>query len=282
MKTFTEKEWVDMQETLQEIAVGSENKLQWAERSYQAIETTLLKIKEFILVYEFKDQAEEIHFFKEVKPQFLSELIFFMKVFYIEASKPPGDKGAQVSYYKQAAERINLFFERNPTFYIYYRMRRSDHDPQYFVRTVEKSESLPEYSLDIDPRFTTIHSYKLAKMQAYERLNDYIQQELHLLEHPELSFAAEGKKKGRSFWTDTKAALIELAYAIHSRGCVNHGKGDIKVLISDLEILFNVQVGNFYRTMQNMRIRKKTRTPFLDNLKESLENWMDDTDLNLS
>ncbi len=282
MRAFTEKEWVGMQEALQQIAIAAENKLQWAEKSYQVIEASLEKIKGFILDYRFKGQAEEIRFFKEVKPQFLAELIYYMKVFYIEADKPLGDKAAQVAYCKQAMEHINHFFERNHTFYIYYRMARSDLDAQYFVRTGEKMESLPEYSLDIDPKFSTIHSYKLAKMQANERLNDYLQQELHILEHPEMGFAADGKKKGRSFWTDTKAALIELAYAIHSRGSVNHGKGDIKQLISDLEILFNVQVGNFYRTMQNMRIRKKSRTPFLDILKESLENRMDDTDMNLS
>ncbi|MEP0712451.1 MAG: RteC domain-containing protein, partial [Algoriphagus sp.] len=80
-------------------------------------------------------------------------------------------------------------------------------------------------------------------------------------------------------WTDSKSALIELAYALHSRGAVNHGKSDVKAIITLMESLFNVQVGNFYRTFQSMRGRKKNRTIFLDSLKESLVKRMDDTDM---
>ncbi len=271
--------YAKMNETLEQIVIDSENHLQYAERSYQAIGATMLQLKDYILTYEFKNQEEEISFFKEVKPQFLRELIYYMKVFYIEAGKPLGDKEALAAYYKQAIDRINTFFERNHSLYIYYRMGKSDHDTQYFVRAGEKNELLPEYSLDIDPRFTTIHSYKLAKIQAYERLNDYLQHEIYLLNNPELDIVVDGKKKRRNLWTDTKSALIELAYALHARGAINHGKGDVKQVIEALEIAFNVQVGNFYRTFQGMRIRKKSRTPFLDFLIEGLVRLMDNTDL---
>ncbi|WP_057940545.1 RteC domain-containing protein [Algoriphagus resistens] len=80
-------------------------------------------------------------------------------------------------------------------------------------------------------------------------------------------------------WTDSKSALIELAYALHSRGAVNHGKSDVKAIITLMETLFNIQVGNFYRTFQSMRGRKKNRTIFLDSLKESLVKRMDETDM---
>jgi len=270
----------EMNEALGEIALATDDNLQRAEQSYQAVQAALQQVKEFILNYSFKDVQEEILFFKEIKPQFLSELIYYMKLFYIEAGKPMGNTDMLASYYKQAMERINAFFERNHTLYIYYRIGKNDHDEQYFVRTAEKVALLPEYSLDNDPKFSNVYSYKLAKMQAYERLNNYLQQALYSVEHPEVVLATGEKKKHRSLWTDTKAALIELAYAIHSRGSVNHGKGDVKQIIADLEILFNVQVGNFYRTFQSMRIRKKNRTPFLDGLIESLERRMDDTDLN--
>lgn len=47
-----------------------------------------------------------------------------------------------------------------------------------------------------------------------------------------------------------------------------------------LEESFNVKVGNFYRVFQGQRIRKKSRTTFLDTLKENLIKRMDETDLN--
>ena len=268
-----------MNEALEEIALSSENNLQYAERSYQAVQSVLQQLKDLILNHEFKDREEEVLFFKEVKPQFLRELIYYMKVFYIEAGKPVGDKDLLVNYYKSSIDRINTFFERNHSFYIYYRMGKNEHDHQYFVRVAEKHELLPEYSLDIDPRFTTIHSSKLAKIQAYERLNAYLQQEIFELNDPMPGTVTNGKKEYRNLWTDTKAALIELAYALYSRGAVNHGKGDIRMVMAALEKAFNIEVGNFYRTFQGMRIRKKNRTPFLNALEESLERWMDNTDL---
>ena len=44
------------------------------------------------------------------------------------------------------------------------------------------------------------------------------------------------------------------------------------------ENAFNIKPGNFYRTFQNMRIRKKSRTNYLDLLKDNLEKLMNDTD----
>jgi len=274
--------YTEMINTLDDIAVSSVDQLKKAELSYQAVRSSLEKVKEYIVAYEFPDKAEEIHFFKEVKPKFLRELIYHMEVFYIEARNPKGNSDLQKQYFKQISERIHIFFERNHVLYIYYRMGKTDFDDVFFTRGTGKDFLQPEYTLDMDPRFSTIQSYKLAKIQAYEMLNDHVQQVLYTIDNPHVPEIQTGKRRARTFWTDTKAALIELAYALHSRGSVDHGKGDVKQIITDLEQLFNVQVGNFYRTFQSMRIRKKNRTVYLDVLKESLERRMDDTDLNFS
>ena len=282
MIAYTNEEWLKMEETLQQISIAAGNTLQHAEQSYFAVQAALQRVKEYIVDYKFKDLEEEVHFFKEVKPVFLRELMYHMKLFYVEADKPVGNAETLIAYYKQIMDHINVFFERNHSLYIYYRVGKNNLDDQYFVRTAPKLQMLPEYSLDNDPKFSNVYSYKLGKMQAYERLNDYLQQCVYHLENPGVMAFSNEKKKSRNLWTDTKAALIELAYAIHSRGSVNHGKGDVKQIIKDLETLFNIEVGNFYRTFQSMRIRKKSRTPFLDTLKDSLEKRMDDTDLNYS
>lgn len=269
----------NMNELLEQINASSDNDLQRAERSCVAINDILRQVKQFICGYTFTDAGEEILFFKEIKVQFLRELLYHSKIFYIEEGKPIGNQQKQTDYYNTVADSINAYFEKNHTFYIYYKMGRSDKDGRYFIREAEPDELLPDYSLDNDSLFSNPYSLRLAKIQAYEQVNDYLKNALYKLEHPEITVHNEKQKHG-SLWTDTKAALIELAYAIHSRGAVNNGKGDVKHLITELEVLFNVQVGNFYRTFQSMRIRKKSRTPFLDTLKDSLERRMDDTDLN--
>lgn len=280
MDKFTSQEYALLNEALDEIAVTSANMLQRAERSYTAIRLSLQKLKAFILSYTFKDQQEEIFFFKVIKPQFLKELIYYRKIFYIEADKPLGDKEALTAHYKQETVRINLFIERNHNFYIYYRMGKSDNDEQYFVRMSNGSEPLPEYSLDIDPQFCTIHSLKLAKMEACEMLNEYLLSELYAIHHPLSPHdAASIKTRPDTTWTDPKVDLIELGYSIQSRGSVNHGKADVKLIMTALEHVFNVSTGNYYAVFQqNIRIRKKNRTIYLDGLKDSLEKRMDDSD----
>lgn len=279
MRKFTESLYAEMNEALNQIAMTSENELLRAEQSYYAVRDTIRKLKEFILGYDFSDKEEEIRFFKEIKPSFEKELIYFTEMFYIESGKPVGSREIQLQYYNQALEPVRLFFGRNQFLYTYYRTGKTQFDEQFFLREASDEQLLPEDTQDIDPRFSTVHGFKIARLQALEQLRDYIQQALRKIENGDM-IPPEGKDKAfKSHWTDSKAALIELAYALHSRGSINQGKGDVKQIISDLEILFNIRLGNFYRTFQNMRIRKKNRTAYLDILKDSLEKRMDETDM---
>ncbi len=80
MVKFTSSLIANMTEDLSEISSQSGNTLQKAERSYQCVQRVIRNLKVFILDYSFRDQAEEIKFFKEIKPQFLSELIYYKEV----------------------------------------------------------------------------------------------------------------------------------------------------------------------------------------------------------
>lgn len=48
------------------------------------------KLKAFISDYTFKDENEEILFFKEIKPQLFSKLIYYQNIYKIEAMRPNG------------------------------------------------------------------------------------------------------------------------------------------------------------------------------------------------
>ena len=271
----------EMNEALETIRINAQDNLQIAEQSYKAVNESLRKLKGHILDNDFRNQDEEIHFFKEVKPVFLKELIYFTELFYIESNKPVASDNIVRDYYFLSLNRIRLFFERNQWLYIYHRTGRTNLDVMFYTREQQAENPLPDLWPEMDGRFSTLYSFKLSKILAFEQLKDYLQLSINRLDRPEQVDKPSSPKK-QSTWTDTKAALIELAYAIHSRGSVNHGKDDVKDIITDLEILFNVQVGNFYRTYQSMRIRKKNRTLYLDTLKESLEKRMDEADMNFA
>ncbi|UKJ09218.1 RteC domain-containing protein [Solitalea lacus] len=277
MNHFKTNLYVRMNERLQLCAIESENILQRAEKSFYIAESALQELKDFLFNYRFKTTSEEIEFFKEIKPLFLRELIYFIEVFHLEASKPFGGKEGQRNYYLQELDRLRLFFDRNNFLYTYYRTNKSHMDELFYLRNKSCIPMLPEYLLDMDPNFSTIYSSKLAKLQAFEQLKEYVNQSLMALDEIELQPVKS--KEVSSTWTDSKASLIELAYALQSSGCVNFGKADVKHIITNLERMFNIQLGNFYRVYQGMRIRKKNRTVFLDVLKERLEKRMDDADM---
>lgn len=282
MNKLALKEYELMTKALREISRTVENSLQQAERSYHAVELSLQRLKEQVLNYTFKDKEEEIQFFKETKPRFLKELIYFAELYYIEAGRPVSSRDDLCLYFKYVMESIRLFMERNQAFYNYCRTGKTHSDESYFLRGVQDVPLPPEYSLDMDLRFSTIHSIKLSRLYAYEMLNEYLLAQIDAISNPVPATANRQpvrKQQTDTTWTDPKVDLIELAYAIYARGSVNHGKAEVRHLISALEYTFNIELGNYYAVFQqNIRLRKKNRTNCLDQLKEYLERRMDDLD----
>ncbi|PSK90795.1 RteC domain-containing protein [Taibaiella chishuiensis] len=271
MNTFTTELRLDLDRELRKIERTGENIIQIASMSFRTTETALKKLKDYILRHEFKSVEEEINFFKDVKPHFLQDLMYYMRVFFLESQKPLGSRDRLLEYYNTSLNNIGLFIERNQQFHTYYKTANTSFDTLYFTRDENNKSYGTEYALDIDPRFSTLHSFKLAKIQAYERLNRYI---LGCIDEMNPNFVKDGLHKSHLNWTDSKVALIELAYALHARGAIDSGKAGISQLIRTLEKTFNVELNNFYRMYLDMSLRKKNKTPFLDSLKEYLDRYI--------
>ena len=59
------------------------------------------RLKTFIFSYQFRDEEEEINFFKEIKPKFCYRLIYYRKLYNIEMNRPAGvDKQREYLYEK--------------------------------------------------------------------------------------------------------------------------------------------------------------------------------------
>jgi hypothetical protein len=61
-------------------------------------------------------------------------------------------------------------------------------------------------------------------------------------------------------WTGSKAALVELIYALQAQGVLDHGHADIKQISRAFSRMFNVDLGDFYHTYLELRNRKKLIT----------------------
>jgi hypothetical protein len=61
---------------------------------------------------------------------------------------------------------------------------------------------------------------------------------------------------------------------------INGGSVDLKNLTTSLGNSFNIDLGNYYRVFQEIRIRKQSQTTFLDQQEDQLLKRMDDSDEN--
>ena len=230
------------------------------------IREIIAELKQFASTYKFNSESEEIKFFKEIKPVFLSQFFYYKKVFALRLFDSFKDvKTRQANYYK-ILQQLERFVQKNLEFYEYSMTNTTYLDKHYFTRNRQ-----PHKSIDRDEKFSTGYDTKLAKILANELLKKHI---LDLLKKSQADRSSE--TYSTLTWTGSKTDLIELIYALHSVDVFNNGTANIKVIASAFEDVFNINLGDYYRTFQDMRIRKRSQTPFIDQLRERFIQRMND------
>ena len=279
---FSNSLYEEMEKKLREIKLNEISEIQNLKLASYQILRSLMELKEFVLKTGFENKEEEIHFFKNIKPKFLSKLIFHHKAFEIVSHLPFSSVTEIKSFYLKELEKINAYLHDNNEFYSYYRAHSTLFDDVYFLRKEPESWLLLNFDdYETDLNFTTIYDHKLSKIIAFESLSEFIKESITNLENKSGIDTNHGvHKKQKITWTGSKVSLIELLYAIQSTGSINRGTIDVKSLAINLENYFNIDLGNYYRVFQEIRIRKASRTAFLDQLKEKLVNRMDESDEN--
>lgn len=238
------------------------------------------ELRKAVVDTDFENEAEEILFFKEVKANVLSKLIYFKEVYAIEIGKPIVSYAMQHEHFMEKARKLKLFFDDNLDFYQYYRSKSTYFDKQYFLRGHFNFKlCLGCINYDRDPQFSTCYDHKVAMILCNEMLRIYVNKKLHSLERIEQIDKIRKDLPVHPFiWTDPKNAAVELGYAIYAKGSLNNGNVDIKEIMTYLESSFNIDLGDYYRTYLSLKGRKRGQTLFLDSLKEALIKKMNDDD----
>ncbi|MEY8869016.1 RteC domain-containing protein [Meridianimaribacter flavus] len=257
-----------------------ENILEIAEEGIKISQRALIQLRNSSSK-KLKNSSDEIYFFKHIKPQVFSKLIYYQKLFNIESKRPRSSNKSQVKYFNKHIDRLQNYFNDNLEFYHYYRRGATFLDEHYFVRGKVDIRLFPDtFSFFTDEKFSTSHDSTVATILAYDMLIVYLKTEINKLENSnglELTINPY-QKQPRLFWTANKTDLVELIYALHTTGAINSGTADIKEMASICEQFFNIDLGDYYRTYLEIRSRKINQTKFLDKLKESLIARMEDAD----
>jgi hypothetical protein len=234
--------------------------------------------REYILKVGFKNEAEEMEFFRDIKPQILGKLIYYNKIFRIETICPVKDGKMYQQFFDDQLQELKQEFKEHiceSHFYRYYRSGRSDRDEAYFLRgKINYREGLNSYVFEIDHKFSTYYDYKVARIVANELIYTYLIAKINPVEAAGTSLHNMESTKD-IFWTDSKNALIELIYALYASGVISHGKIGIRKIAMVFQVVFRIPLGDIHHSFHRMKDRAGKRTSFLDHLKLSLEEYMD-------
>jgi hypothetical protein len=284
MQNTTSKILAELDVRLNFIKSESNNPMQIAELSIDSIIKSIDKLKLFIVKYKFKNEKEEILFFKKIKPQFIAKYIYQAFVFSVESKRPHGCSKMVLGFLEEEHKKMHLFHNNNLEFCRYYRAGNDHLDHLYFVRgKIDFKISLDYYSCKIDERFCTHHDELVSKILANQLIEDYLKSEIENL-HQQINSPSTNTKNAKIStlnWTAPKSAIIEILYAFHADGCFNNGNASIRQIADIFEANFNIDLGQYSRSFIDMSARKTGKTKYIDVLKEKLLKRMDETDNNL-
>jgi RteC protein. len=261
-----------------------DNTLQKSGLIIPLLEKAFEELKLFTSKYSFKDDLEEIHFFKDIKPQLFCQLVYHNKVYNIEMRMPTGSINDRKRYLERIQNRIKYFFDMNLDFYQYYRSGNTHLDNIYFLwGKPDVQLLLDSFYYERDTDFSTCYDFKVAKILANEMLSVYINSKLSELDKSPRQNTSDVNvvlPKVKITWTGKKAELVEQIYAWIEANSFNHGNVNIKELVNYIESVFNIDLGDFYHIFLEMRARKGSRTIYLDKLIKLLNDRMDNADRN--
>ena len=274
----------DLEEKLVDLKSETDHILVYSEKAVMSCKSALLEMQDIIQQHGFSGEQDEIEFFKNIKPKVYGKLLYYAKIFSIETRRPNSRNKVQRKFLIQEQDKIAAFQNDNLEFYQYYRCNTTNLDDRFFVRgKADIRLCIGSLHFLIDPNFSTSHDHTVSVIMAYDMLSVYLKTEIEKLdskcgENENREKEDENLAGSKLLWTETKIALLEFIYAIHSTGAINKGVIELHELVKVFEDLFHIDLGDPYRAFVEMRLRKKDRTKFIDYLKNRLLGRMDDAD----
>lgn len=246
------------------------------EHALMEIDEIIRQVKAMITEHLFEDMAQEIYFFKEMKPKLIAKFIYYSKILDLESTKPTANLKTIKKHYETALMDMKYFYGQNLEFYNYYRRKATYLDHKYFVRHQYDLKAKFQTNLhNFDENFTTANDDLVARIIANDLLEKYILFEIENIgTNKEKNCDCTSKLK----WSSPKVNLIELIYALHQAKYFNNGNIELNEIIRHSEKFLNIDLSSFYKTLGEIKGRKINRTKFLHFLNNSLDAYFIEKD----
>ena len=260
----------ELERELNEIKITCTHPVELANRTITLSRNLLRKFKKDIFIEDFESEKEEIYFFKKIKQIPLKPLIYHSEVRSFELQFPKADIDSQRKFIKRKIHKVNRFFLYNIDFEQYVDSEATHFDKEYYTRDFLDSYQITTSKFYFqDPDFCTPRDMLLGKLKGYQQFIIYLENRLFKLEK-----STNGKtmlsQENKLHWPFSNTDYVELLYALCLRGLGKHDKKSIMKVSQSLQEVIDFKPKDIYKTFQDIKGRKKSRTLFLDELTKTL------------
>jgi hypothetical protein len=278
MENIIAEQWLREMESELKLLDGVETTpVERLRHSMPLITRIIADVKKWVLDEGFRSTETEIYFFKHIKPRFYAHQIYELLYYNLRMQLPEGTPEMIRTFYEEEFQQVIRLFRVEGFHYQYYKTKATELDHLYFLRDATPTEAAVPDLIDPPPGFSTAMDYRFAKFIAYERLRDYLLEQLtnELVRNRIVKVVKENDVELN--WTGDSINLVEIGYGIWLTGQVNNGNASITEILAGLENCFRVKIGTAFRRWQSISRRKRiSMTKYLDEMKEALIKRLDD------
>jgi hypothetical protein len=266
MKKLYAKIIGDLEKELKKIDTANQDAIIKAEKSITLINAGIKELRKFVTSTPFHSKQDEIDFFKKMKPEIVSKLIYFVSIYDIESKRPKGGAKEQTKYFETEIKKLQDYYNENNTFYQYYKREETYSDKQYFLRKNKTIRiHMDCFGSYMDDDFAANLDTTYAKFRGYKLAIQYFKNEIEKLsENPNEHQQQINVYKPNLTWTGSKTGAVETIYLLHASEVFNNGKATIKEVADTFQYAFNIDLGDFYHIFSEIKKRKNVIPKFLN------------------
>ena len=257
---------------LDEVRIQNDDILQRAHQSIALCSNLLSTFKREILKEGFNTIKDEITFFKETKQTPLIELIYFSEIHSFETQFPKAGKDYQLKYIKKKINKLNRFFLYNIDFGRYINSDAVHFDKEYYTRDhINTFRIITSKFYFQDPEFCTPRDMLLGKFKAFNSLIIYLDEKKTRIQNGSNGLLTPATSLKKIRWPFSNTDWVELVYALCAKGLGKQDNQSIMKVSKRLQQVFDFEPKDIYKTFQDIKNRKNSRTLFLDDLSIALQ-----------
>lgn len=275
-----EERYNNLLQVLTRIVETDEPVLKRTEKAIEAVESAIHEVKQFIHQHSFSNVQEEMDYYKNTLPFFQCLFIYYASVFRIERNNTAGEEKMRAKSLKKEQKKIHDFFKEHNDFITYYHLGKSYQDILYFTKQYDAEQRwqlLEIYAFGIDQEYCTRYSLLLSTVLAYEKLQKYLNEVIT----PEATGVTANTllPDEDMTWQGSITSLAELIIGLYASRVFKNTKIPLAKVSRYICKMFGIEPINIHKAKEELRMRKKSRSPFFDTTRMNLLRFWDEEDL---